>query len=291
MATSEGRPRAPTRRPETARPRRGAEEGEPRAPDGEELAGIERQLAELAELLGATATQSPELGALLVRWRGRGPPFNHAALVRWSQHDWQERAGALVSRFRQEGEVPALVVAEGLTRPRGLAERLEGMGWSAVARESVLWTRRAAVVPHLDPQLRIEAVTNASIPEYEAVEREIFGVSPFGADDRIAALRASLETARERAYLVTLRGEPVATARLAISGRLAALHGVGVVEHRRRQGFGTLVTTIATRAALAMGSRLVWLSVGDRNEPARRLYASLDYRPAFSWQLLLGPDG
>lgn len=287
----EGRPRTPTRRPETARPRRDVEEGEPREPDEEELAGIERHLVGLTELLGATANESPELAALLVRWPGRGPAFNHVALVRWSEDDWKERADAVASRLGEEGEVPALVVAEGLTQPPGLVQRLEEIGWTVVVRESVLWTRRAAIVPHLDPQLRIEAVTSASVPEYEAVERQIFGLSPFDADDRVAALRVSLAAGRQRAYLVRVRGEPVATARLATQQHLAALHGVGVVERRRREGFGTLVTTIATRAALAMGSKLVWLSVRERNDRARRLYTSLDYRPAFSWQLLLGPDG
>jgi ribosomal protein S18 acetylase RimI-like enzyme len=60
-----------------------------------------------------------------------------------------------------------------------------------------------------------------------------------------------------------------------------------VPEHRR-QGFGRLVTAVATRAGLATGNPLVWLSVDPANEPARRLYEDLGYRPAFSWQRLIG---
>jgi ribosomal protein S18 acetylase RimI-like enzyme len=55
------------------------------------------------------------------------------------------------------------------------------------------------------------------------------------------------------------------------------------VKRRRGQGFGTLVTTVATRAGLALGSRVVWLSVREDNATAQRVYARLGFRSAFGW--------
>jgi predicted GNAT family acetyltransferase len=59
------------------------------------------------------------------------------------------------------------------------------------------------------------------------------------------------------------------------------------VEGRRRQGYGGLVTTVATRTALITGHHLVWLAVEEGNAGAARLYARLDYRPAGLWRRLV----
>lgn len=248
---------------------------------------MERQLAGLAEVLGATATADASLGALRLHWPGHGPAFNHAALVRWTEADWREQSAGLVRWMTGERSVPALVVSDGLTEPADLSSRLEAEGWVALVEEDVLWTRRAGIVPHLDPSMRIEAVTRASAEAYEALERSIFSLPPADAAERMTVLADSVEAGTQRAYLVRVGGEPVATARLVPGDGVAALHGIGVEASHRRQGYGSLITTVATRAALAMGSRLVWLSVAEGNEAARGLYEGLDYRPAFRWRLLV----
>jgi ribosomal protein S18 acetylase RimI-like enzyme len=248
---------------------------------------MERQLAGLAEVLGATATPDASLGVLLLRWPGHGPAFNHAALVRWTEADWREQSRRFVRRMAGERSVPALVVSDGLSEPADLSRRLEGEGWISLVEEDVLWTRRAGIVPHLDPSMRIEAVTRASAEAYEGLERSIFSLPPADARERMTALADSLEAGTQRAYLVRVGGEPIATARLVPGEGVAALHGIGVEAGHRRLGYGALITTIATRAALAMGSGLVWLSVAEGNEAARKLYEGLDYRPAFRWRLLV----
>jgi ribosomal protein S18 acetylase RimI-like enzyme len=60
-----------------------------------------------------------------------------------------------------------------------------------------------------------------------------------------------------------------------------------VVPSRRGQGFGTLVTTVATRAGLALGNRIVWLSVREDNEAAVRVYSDLGFVRAFAWSRYL----
>jgi ribosomal protein S18 acetylase RimI-like enzyme len=164
-----------------------------------------------------------------------------------------------------------------------VAERLQREGWLEIGHEVVMWTRRAAAVPHLEAALRLEAVTPARIDEYETVERRIFGIAEHELPDRRAALAAAIDAGVLRVYLVREGGVPVATARLLVEDGLAGVHGLGVVPERRRRGLGRYLTTIVTRAGLALGTSLVWLSVDDGNGPARALYDGLDYRPAFAW--------
>ena len=45
----------------------------------------------------------------------------------------------------------------------------------------------------------------------------------------------------------------------------------------------TLITTIATRTALATGNRLAWLSVREDNEPAVSAYTALGFERVFGW--------
>ena len=282
-------PRPPLERPLTARPRRDGSGEIPVAPTAAELAGIESGTLRLVELAGATREDDPRLGATLLVWPGRGPAFNHVARLRWTPADWRERADAAARRLSAIGEVPVIDVAEGLAAPFDIVERLRGSGWTEVGGEMTLWTRRPAPVPHLELDLRLEAVTDRRVDEYEAVERAIFGVMPSERDDRRAALRANLASGLLRAYLVRVGGEPVATARLLVEEGLAAVHGLGVVEGRRRQGLGRYLTTIVTRAGLAVGASLVWLAVDPANVPALTMYDGLDYRPAFRQRRLIGP--
>lgn len=282
-------PDPPLRRPPDARPRRDGARDEPVPPDEAEALAIERQLTSLTELAGATAEAGPGSPVRLLRWPGRGLGFNHAVEPRWTADDWRAGAAALAERFRALGELPAIALLEATARPEGLAGSLARAGWVPVAREAVLWTRRAAVVPHLDPGLRIESMTAARAGDYEAVERSIFGLGPREAPDRLASLEAGLTAGRLRAYLVRLHGTPIATARLVPGPGVAALQGVGVVPERRRQGYGSLITTIATRAGLATGHRLVWLAVDPDDAAAQALYRGLDYRPFSDWVRLVLP--
>jgi ribosomal protein S18 acetylase RimI-like enzyme len=239
---------------------------------------------------GATLTAHPSLGVDLVAWPGRGLAFNHVARPRWGEATWAAQADAVAAHLRGLGEVPAILLVDESATPAGLATRLRMRGWLEIGCERILWTRRAAVVPHLAPTMRLEGVTARTAATYEATERSIFGLADAEADDRVSSLQRGLAAGRLRAYLARLDGEPIATARLVRSDGLAALQGVGVVPARRRQGYGALMTTVATRAGLAGGARLVWLSVEPANAAAMALYAGLDYRPVMTWRRLIAPE-
>ncbi len=281
---SELRPASPLQRPETARPREGAiPEIEP--PTAAELAAIQRHLVALPEWEGGTVTEDAALGVTLVRGPGNGPDVSYAAMPRWRADEWPQRLLAVRERMRADGAWPSLLWCDRLDRPVGLDRELQRQGWVKAIAETVLWVGHASVVPHLDPLLRIEAVRPRSLLTHGAIERRIFGIGVPEAEAarRCAGMTAALETGRLRAWIVWLYDKPVAVARLSQGDGVAALQGIGVVEGRRRQGLGTLVTTIATRAGMAVGNRIVWLSVREDNAAAVSVYERLGFRRAFSW--------
>jgi ribosomal protein S18 acetylase RimI-like enzyme len=232
---------------------------------------------------GAVVLEDDALRALLVLHPGAGPAGNYVACPRWTVADWRDRLERSVSALRRAGAWPSLLLADRLDRPVGLETVLSGDGWSSVLRETVMWVGRAATVPHLDALARIEAVRPTSVEEHERLERQVFGLADVAAADRCRALAEALETGRLRAFLVRVGDEPVAVARLSLQEGIAGIYALGVAAPWRRRGYATLLTTVATRAGLALGHRLVWLSVQDGNDAARRVYERLGFTPAFSW--------
>lgn len=283
----------PVNRPTTARPRisaaSAAADQEP--PTDDEWTAIERGLVELTRHSSAVIREEAELGVVLAILRGRGPGYNFAACPRWPRGEVGARLARLDNLMRDELEWPALMVAERVSQPADLIDRLVSAGWVEIERELIMWTREPPGVPHLDPLLRLEAVTSRSAAHYERVEREIFGLGEDFAAQRTAGLSYSLSAGWLRAYLVRLNGEPVATARLALGDGIGCIFGVGVVPEQRRRGLATLVTAVATRAALAGGNRLVWLSVNESNDAALGVYRRLGFQAGFSWSRWVASAG
>lgn len=252
-------------------------------PSAEEVERISKHLAMLAVHSGASAVDDPQLRTLLIHATGGGTALNYAAMPRWGASDWREALARLDGAMRAAGEWPSLLVSERVDRPMGLERELPSAGWTHVAHETILWTGAAAVVPHLDPSLRIEAVQPSSVDAHQELEASIFGLGRRRLDERGNDLARALSGGLLRAYVVRVSGEPVAVARLSLGDGDAALYGVGVAEAWRRRGIGTLLTTVATRAGLALGNRIVWLSVEESNTIARGMYERLGFRVLFGW--------
>ena len=70
---------------------------------------------------------------------------------------------------------------------------------------------------------------------------------------------------------------------------VAGLHAVGVDPRQRRRGYGRMLTAIATRAGLATGHKLVWLSVDADNTGATAMYSGLAFDFTFSWTRWAAP--
>ena len=86
-----------------------------------------------------------------------------------------------------------------------------------------------------------------------------------------------LEVAAFSFVVVRVDGEAVAVARRTTDGRASLLAAIGTRRGYRTRGFGRLVTSTATRDALAAGSDIVFLGVEDGNDAARHLYERLGY--------------
>jgi len=285
------RPGSPPRRPETARPRgaggdvHGAPEPPPEVepPTPDEVERIASHLVSLPVGGDGSAIRDDALGVTLIRGSGYGPDAYYATTPRWDVDSWRTSLTSVREHLHDQGAWPSLLICDSLDRPEGLADRMQGEGWTRVSGETVMWVGHASIVPHLDPLLRIEALQPRSVAEHEQIEREIFGIAPVDADRRREAVSDALEAGTARGWIVWLDEEPVAVARMSQGDGVAALQGIGVVRSRRNQGFGTLITTIATRAAMAVGNRIVWLSVDPEDPAALRIYERLGYAPLFGW--------
>ncbi len=239
---------------------------------------------------GDTVTVIPELSVTLVRGVGRGPEPTYAGMPRWETATWADSLAAVRERMAADGNWPSLMVFDRLDRPLGLGQKLEQLGWVSVLSETIMWVGHASVVPHLEPLLRIEAVQPKSVAQHEELERDIFGIDPDQALQRRQTIGAAIEAGTIRAWMVWLADEPVAIARLSQGDGVAGIQGVGVVPARRGQGFATLITTIATRAGMAVGNRLIWLSVREDNAAAMKVYTKLGFKLAFRWSRWLATE-
>jgi GNAT superfamily N-acetyltransferase len=279
---SELRPESPVRRPATARPREDALP-EVAPPSTVELEAIQEHLVTLPGEEGASVEVDDELGVIFVRGPGNGPDLTYAARPRWDSETWPASLAAVRQHILDAGGWPSLLLTDKLDRPPHLEEEVERLGWMRVTGESVMWVGHASVVPHLDPGMRIEAVQARSLDAHQALERRIFGIGADRAQRRRDALGTAIDAGRLRAWVVWLGDEPVAVARLSQGGGVAGLQGIGVVAERRGQGYGTLITTVATRAGLATGNRIVWLSVQEDDDTAVGVYTRLGFQRAFTW--------
>ena len=278
-------------RPSSVRPRVGAalDRDVAQAPSVAELESIERDRIGWPALLGATVQEQHDLGVTLVLHDRIGSSLNFVGAIRWPEHEVEARLTQVSARMRAANAWPSVVVCSGLTQPADLATRLSDAGWLEVFSEQIMCTRRPQVVPHLDPNLRVEAVTPQTALESVRLETAAFGLLPDAIGESAEFLARSVADGTTRAYLVRLGREPVATARLVPGPQVCGLHAIGVAARHRRRGYGRLITSVATRAGLATGHRLVWLGVLEENAPAVGLYRSLGFEPAFTWTRWIAP--
>ncbi len=278
-------------RPASARPRRDAsvEHGDVLPPSAAELDAIERHRIDWATQLGASVQEDPELGLVDVRHDQPGSSLNYAAALRWNDDAVEDRLAAAAARMHEQGVWPSIIVSEGVSQPADLAERVRAAGWVPVFDDRVMWTRHPATVPHLDPGLRVEAVTPATAREAVRLETEVFGLHPEAMGESAELLADAVTSGGTRGFLLRLVDEPIATARLVPGPGIAGLHGIAVAARHRRRGYGRMITTVATRAGLATGHKLVWLSVLEGNTAAVTTYESLGFQKSFKWTRWAAP--
>lgn len=277
-------------RPASARPRQdGPTDHKPVPPSAAELEAIELQQTQWAALLGANVAEDSELGAWLVTRNVAGPGLNLVGGIRWPADEVDQRLAIVTDRLMAHEAWPTVIVADGVSRPADLSDRLRAAGWIAVAGERIMVARHPATVPHLDRSLRVEAVTPGSALECVSLETTVFGLPLAAVSDSAELLAQSVAGGTTRAFLLRLGSEAIASARLVPGSEVAGLHAIGVAPGHRRRGYGRMLTAIATRAGLATGHKLIWLSVDEENAPAVAMYRSLGFEPSFAWTRWAAP--
>lgn len=282
------------RRPATARPRADPPEHEhspASAPTPEELAAIERMHAELALQADGSVVDDPALGVVWVRFPDRRPALNYAASLRWPAREFDTRLAQVVRQGGESSDWPVIQIMEGISQPDDLPARLAAAGWSRVAGERIMTTRHPAVVPHLDRSLRVEAVTPQTALDCVRLEIANFDLPQDQIGERAERLARLIESGKVRAFLLRLLHEPVVSTRLTSGPGIAALTAVGVAARHRRRGHAQMITAVATRAGLATGHKLVWLSVDPNNVAAFKAYTALGFEPSLAWSRWAAPAG
>jgi ribosomal protein S18 acetylase RimI-like enzyme len=135
----------------------------------------------------------------------------------------------------------------------------------------------------------VEAVTAATALDCVRLEIANFDLPRDQIGERAERLARLVESGTVRAFLLRLMGEPVASTRLKTGSGVAALTAVGVAARHRRRGYAQMITAVATRAGLATGHKLIWLSVDENNTPAVKAYTALGFEPSFAWSRWAAP--
>jgi GNAT superfamily N-acetyltransferase len=136
--------------------------------------------------------------------------------------------------------------------------------------------------PAASPDLTIEEVVDAATLQ-TWVETFIAGYElPASLQEPLSACltRRGLGSDRPlRHFLARLRGVPVATSSLLLSGGVASLNAVATLPAARRQGVGAAISAAPLRVAWAAGYRVAILQASDQGYP---VYRRLGFSDCFS---------
>ena len=181
-----------------------------------------------------------------------------------------------------EGNWPSLLLADRLDRPPGLDEahgrRSAGDGsWArrccgwATRRSCRTWTRGFG--SRRSSRVRSWTTTRPWSGRSSASTRPRGGAPP-------RAGRCARDAAGCVPSWCVWTASPSRSRALSQGEGVAGIYALGVARAWRGRGYGTLLTTIATRAGMATGNRIVWLSVEDGNDagPARLRQARVPAR-------------
>ena len=134
----------------------------------------------------------------------------------------------------------------------------------------------------LDPAIEVEPVEDATtMAAWSAVLCDAFG-APRRFGDAFAELAAAIGLdARSpfRHFLARVNGDAVATCSLFLGAGVAGIYDVATLPERRRQGLGSLVTSMAMNEARALGYRMAIL---HSSTTGLGMYCSLGFREVCS---------
>jgi ribosomal protein S18 acetylase RimI-like enzyme len=183
--------------------------------------------------------------------------------------------------FRRHERLPRFEYVEGFAPL--LATALEQAGFELELRAPLMTCPAAAIVePAAVPGLAVVPAAD-DVRAFLTVGRRAFGSGdePEAAEEEVEAWRARrADTGTSPLGLLgLLGGEPIAVASATPpQDGLSEVAGIGVLEHARTQGIGSVMTAAAARHARANGAEVVFLAPGS--DDARSVYERVGFRPA-----------
>jgi len=183
--------------------------------------------------------------------------------------DTRSLPGAILVRDGADAEAERACEALGLTRARAI---------SNMARE--LTDNPPA------PATRLDIVRCTTPREHERhVRTDAAGFDEACETARLVFPASLLDASGYQAFTGLVHGEPVATATLWVTGRIAGVFGVSVLPAYRRQGFGAAMT----RRALDEGARLGCVAASLQPSPmALEMYEQIGFRSIAEYGLYVG---
>jgi len=109
------------------------------------------------------------------------------------------------------------------------------------------------------------------------------GMTMFGRH-RTASVAILAQIALPVAYVTaTLDGTPVGVGRGVVDGEWLGIYSMATLPAARRRGAATAVLAALTRWSSALGAHRAYLQVEERSAAARRIYATLGFRPVYRY--------
>ncbi|HYI45228.1 MAG TPA: GNAT family N-acetyltransferase [Actinomycetota bacterium] len=202
-------------------------------------------------------------------------PWASAAVPRLGTTDWTQHLDHVAEAFGSAGRSPRWEFIRELFP--GLAEDLASAGFGT---------------PTIEPLLALDSISPVDAAQISAD----VAIRPFDSDlddaaEVVELVQSAFDSAADAAALEAFRSSvaapnvvqlialseerPVGSGRMTHHRGVAEITGVAVVKTHRRQGIGSALTKLLTRAAIELGSGIVYLTA--RDEGAGRIYERLGF--------------
>ncbi|HEY6014889.1 MAG TPA: GNAT family N-acetyltransferase [Candidatus Limnocylindrales bacterium] len=219
------------------------------------------------------------------------PFWNRIAAVRWPSDPvaFDRRLTEMLVLFASLGRQPHVWASPLHDRPVDLVERLTANGFRDTGEGSVMVLAdpapaEALVARPLAPGVAVERLSGIrgriAAEAASAIVEVLADAFDVGSDRRLgvtAETISSLARPTFTHYLARWDGRPVAVARRATFDGISYLSSIGTAAWGRGNGFGRLVTAVASSDAVAAGSEWTHLGVFADNRGAIRLYGDLGF--------------
>jgi GNAT superfamily N-acetyltransferase len=223
------------------------------------------------EVDGAAVTCYPELPTF---------HFNHAATVSVEDDEAEGLLTRITKFFQSRGSPYVCFRTSPLTRPKTFTSLLEENGFEKKLEESVMAFNGKQLENKLNPDVRIEEVSERKIDAYAELFLTNFEM-PKEWKKGINRLALNWIQQNWKCYLAYVKERPVGTCLLSSLNRTGGIFNVGTLREYRRRGIGTALTLRALMDSLDEENDLHILET-ENGGNAERLYKKIGFETVHS---------